>query len=380
MNSPFVTVSTPGRICLFGEHQDYLGLPVIAAAISRRIQVTAKRAVEPEVHLSLPDIDSQKQFSLASFPLPYQQDRDYFRSAMNILYREGFRFSTGISGEVRGEIPINAGASSSSALLISWLGALSQLADEPRELSASRLAELAYRAEVLEFGEPGGMMDHYATAVGNVIYLESKPAIRFQALQPALGTFVLGDSGEPKDTIGILARVKYGMLGIVKQLTNINPAFSLHTTQITEVAEYRDVLTKDDYSLMKGTLANRDILRSALALLQQPTSGQLRLDHQRLGQLLTDHQANLRDAQRISTPKIDRMIDAALTAGAVGAKINGSGGGGCMFAYAPVNPEAVADAINREGGRSYIVSVDAGTTTLSLSSPVSEPVDPCVTN
>jgi galactokinase len=35
-----------------------------------------------------------------------------------------------------------------------------------------------------------------------------------------------------------------------------------------------------------------------------------------------------------------------------------------MFAYAPENPEAVAEAIEREGGRAYIVSVAAGTTCL----------------
>ncbi|MFC1564948.1 galactokinase family protein, partial [candidate division KSB1 bacterium] len=36
-------VSAPGRICLFGEHQDYLGLPVIAAAIGLRISVSGER-------------------------------------------------------------------------------------------------------------------------------------------------------------------------------------------------------------------------------------------------------------------------------------------------------------------------------------------------
>jgi galactokinase len=36
-----LTVSTPGRVCLFGEHQDYLGLPVIPAAISLRITMHA---------------------------------------------------------------------------------------------------------------------------------------------------------------------------------------------------------------------------------------------------------------------------------------------------------------------------------------------------
>jgi galactokinase len=81
----------------------------------------------------------------------------------------------------------------------------------------------------------------------------------------------------------------------------------------------------------------------------------------RLGDLLNQHQVNLREHKRISTPKIDRMIEAALGAGALGAKINGSGGGGCMFAYAPENPEAVVQAINEAGGKGYIIRVDVGT-------------------
>lgn len=351
-----ITASTPGRICLFGEHQDYLSLPVIAAAISRRIRITAERTEQPNFRLSLPDINGSVRIPFDGQPLPYPKARDYFRSAVNVLLREGFTFSAGIEGEVRGNIPINAGASSSSALLVTWLNVLTQLADEPRELSREKLAELAYVAEVLEFGEPGGMMDHYSTAVGNVIYLESTPEIRLLPLTPMLGTFVLGDSLEPKDTIGILGRVKFGMLDIVARINAVNPAFSLHQSPITEAAEFKDMLTKDEYILLKGNLANRDILREALTILQAPV-----LDHGRFGQLLTDHQANLRDAQRISTPKIDRMLDAALNAGALGGKINGSGGGGCLFAYAPENAQAVAEAVEREGGKAYIVQVDKGT-------------------
>ena len=283
-----------------------------------------------------------------------------FRSAINLLARAGFRFSAGIDGEVRGNIPINAGTSSSSALLITWLSVLTQLADNPQVLPPEQLAELAYRAEVLEFGEPGGMMDHYSTAVGGVIYLESQPAIHLETYHPTLGTFVLGNSQDPKDTIGILGRVKYGMLRIAKQLTELTPAFSLQTTPITAISEYRDILPKDDYILLKGTLANRDLLREALTLLRATDGSPL--DDAQFGRLLTEHHANLRDAQRISTPKIDRMLDAALEAGALGGKINGSGGGGCMFTYAPKNAEQVAEAIEREGGRAYIVSVDMGTT------------------
>jgi galactokinase len=63
----------------------------------------------------------------------------------------------------------------------------------------------------------------------------------------------------------------------------------------------------------------------------------------------------------VSTIKIDNMLDAALDAGALGGKITGSGGGGCMFAYAPNNPEIVAEAIEKTGGRSFIINSDIGT-------------------
>jgi galactokinase len=55
------------------------------------------------------------------------------------------------------------------------------------------------------------------------------------------------------------------------------------------------------------------------------------------------------------------MMDAASNAGALGGKINGSGGGGCMFAYAPSNPEQVAEAIEKVGGKAYIVQKAEGT-------------------
>ncbi len=54
------------------------------------------------------------------------------------------------------------------------------------------------------------------------------------------------------------------------------------------------------------------------------------------------------------------MLAAAMEAGAVGGKINGSGGGGCMFVYAPEQTNQVADAIESAGGKAYIVRIDEG--------------------
>ena len=55
------------------------------------------------------------------------------------------------------------------------------------------------------------------------------------------------------------------------------------------------------------------------------------------------------------------MVRASIDAGAFGAKINGSGGGGCMFAYAPENHKEVAEAIKSLGGTAYIIHADHGT-------------------
>jgi galactokinase len=76
--------------------------------------------------------------------------------------------------------------------------------------------------------------------------------------------------------------------------------------------------------------------------------------------MLNAQHAVLRDHLGISTDKIEAMIAAALDAGAFGAKINGSGGGGCMFAYAPDRPDTVAAAIERAGGQPFIVHVGEG--------------------
>ena len=59
------------------------------------------------------------------------------------------------------------------------------------------------------------------------------------------------------------------------------------------------------------------------------------------------------------------MLDAALNEGALGGKITGSGGGGCMFAYAPNNPEIIARAIAKAGGKSFIIRSDIGTSVIN---------------
>lgn len=349
-----LTVSAPGRICLFGEHQDYLGLPVITAAINLRVAIEGKKRNDRTFHLDLLDIGEKEEISL-KIPLSYKKERDYFRSGINILAREKLIFPFAYDCTVRGNIPINSGTSSSSALIIAWITFLLAIASDSRRNDLLEIAKLAHRAEVLEFNEPGGMMDHYTASFGSVLYIDFSIPDGQEVLSTKLGHFVLGDSNQPKDTKAILSRVKKGALEAMSFLSRKNKNVSMKTITSEELEDQTALLSTEQYELIKANITNRELTQQAKQLFQKAD-----MDHIKFGGLLNAHQYELRDRLRISTPKIDHMIDAALNAGALGAKINGSGGGGCMFAYAPDSCEQVADAIAQAGGTPYIISIDEG--------------------
>ena len=343
-------VTTPGRICLFGEHQDYLGLPIIAMAISLRISIIGKKRNDKQVVISKSDLNETEYFLLND--LKYSKHQDYFKSGIKICQKNGLTFSNGFECEIKSQIPINAGTSSSSALNVSWIHFLSKIADEPKNWNQKKIGELAFAAEVTEFNEPGGMMDQYSTAMGDIIYLESEPSISIKKLNPKLGTFILADSGESKNTFGILKRCRDSRQKLFNSLIVKNPLINIHSCD--ENLDLSD-LSKDEIKLYFGTIKNRELLIKALHELQKEI-----IDEKLIGKLLYKHHIVLRDVLKVSTPKIERMMNAAMKAGALGAKINGSGGGGCIFAYAPNNSEKVIEAINSVGGKAQIIHSDEG--------------------
>ena len=79
-------ITTPGRICLFGEHQDYLGLPVIALAISLRSTIKAVKRNDRKIIINMPDLDEVEEFLLDD--LNYTKDRDYFKSGIRVCQKE----------------------------------------------------------------------------------------------------------------------------------------------------------------------------------------------------------------------------------------------------------------------------------------------------
>jgi galactokinase len=303
-----LTVSAPGRLCLFGEHQDFLGLPVIALAV-------------------------------------------------NVLRREGLRCRYGYDITVRGTVPINAGCGSSSAMLNAWIAFLAASQDGAFPRDPVTVARLAHRAEVIEFNEPGGMMDHYTSTLGGLLHIKTEGEIECTRLPARLEGFVLGDSLTPKDTTTTLARSRQAMARAVAIARQEIGGFSIHTTSVEEARRIFPRLEQRGQEMLEGNLINRDLCRKAHDLLQQEAP-----DANELGRLLLAHHEQLSRNIQVSTAKVDRMVEASMGAGALGAKINGSGGGGCMFAFAPGREREVAAAIEQAGGKAHLVRSHPGLT------------------
>ena len=150
-----VQVKVPARICFFGDHQDYLGLPVIAGTINRFIYLKAKPNSQKIFHIKLMDLKSTISISLDD-DMGTIEKNDYYRSSMAILKEEGFDFVQGYDIEISGNIPVNAGLSSSSALVVAWIHFLIQGQEDEREIDDVQIGKWAYKTEVQFFGNQEG--------------------------------------------------------------------------------------------------------------------------------------------------------------------------------------------------------------------------------
>ncbi len=347
-----LTMKAPGRIVLFGEHQDYLGLPVIPAAVDLYMKINGKESHSSSYNLDLPDIEEFQVFSAIN--ITYQSPRDYLRSGVKVLQEnEIIPHDEGVSARITSDIPMQAGLSSSSALCVIWISFLAELFNHP--LTPMEITKFAHQAEVLEFNEPGGMQDHMVISHGYVNYEEFDP-IKCTPLLSKMPGIVIGNSLEKKDTLTTLATIKNG----VKKGLKYMRASKVRDLTIDDVKEMKpDEGQLDEFSLnaLKAAVMNFEITKKAHSELKKPSTIR---DVEYIGALMTQHHKSLRDYIKISTPKIERMIEAALGAGALGCKITGSGNGGCMIALCPGHEEDVSRALQQLGAHTHVAHVASG--------------------
>jgi galactokinase len=329
----------PGRVNLIGEHTDYNDGYVLPFALP---QITAAAAGPSDSPLWT--VVSEGHGDGVSFG---EQDLKPRGVPDWAAYVAGVVWALGDSGSpvppvrlaIASDVPVGAGLSSSAAIECAVMAALAD--DLP--VPAQTRVRLAQRAENEFVGAPTGIMDQSASTLaraGHALFLDCRTLevehIPFDVAPAGLAVLVIntnaphrhvdGEYGNRRATCEEAARV----LG-VRALRDIGTADlpDALARLDDEVARrrVRHVVTED-----QRVLDTVDLLRSG--------------DIRSIGPLMTASHTSLRDDFEVTVPELDTAVEAALAAGAYGARMTGGGFGGCVLALIDADrADAVSSAV-----------------------------------
>ncbi len=319
-----VLASAPAKIILFGEHSVVYGKPAIAAAIDMRTYVRAEFNKNGRIRIEARDIKTPGlTVSFSEDQIYFETDYgkaaevlSYVREAINLVMEEADR-QKGVTVSITSQIPVGAGLGSSAAVAVATIGAVSKLLG--LELGGEEIARLGHRVELLVQGASSGI-DPTISAIGGFLHYErgSFEHLPFMELPIVVG--YTGSSGSTKELVAMVRETYEEMPDIIEPIL-------LSMGKVVDKA--REILISE---------LDEDIRFRLLGKLMNINHGLL-------------------DALGVSTKKLSELVYAAKTAGALGAKITGAGGGGCMYALAPGKQNEVATAIKIAGGVPMITRI-----------------------
>ncbi len=300
--------SAPGKVYLFGEHAVVYGEPAVPCAIERRARVTVESRDDDRLRVHAKDL------SIDGFTVEYSSEAD---SAPDVnvsesLVRAGVGYidaaieqtrdatgtpDAGFDITVESDIPLGAGLGSSAAVTVAAIDAATR--ELGVSLSSDELADRAYQAELAVQDGEASRADTFCCATGGAVRIEGDDCRKIEA--PDL-PIVVGFDGGAGDTGKLVAGVR---------------------------------ALREEYDFAQETVESiGDIVRQGEQVLAEG-------DVEELGKLMNFNHGLL-EALGVSSRSLDNMVWAARDAGALGAKLTGAGGGGCIVALDPTDETKTA--------------------------------------
>jgi galactokinase len=320
----------PGRLELLGNHIDYNGGPVLAAAIDRDTVCLTRRGHEPGISVLLSDV-SPDHVQLAPEALAGWRNEatssaplDYVRGVIATAIARGDSVRKPVQLVVAGDVPIGLGLSSSASLCV----ALTLALHTPSPIGR----ELVLRAQAAEHraGTPCGTMDQSASVGGDVILYDGRNA-SWSPVTPELGEFVfaVADSGVKRAlaTSSYPRRVDESR----EALRKVNQLLGTSVSSLAELPAGDLAAIEDaDDSIIPAVLKRRiRHIVTETGRVNEGVKALHRADWPLFGALMTASGRSSAIDYEISHPKVEELVAIANTVpGVAGARMMGGGEGG----------------------------------------------------
>lgn len=320
------TFRAPGRVNLIGEHTDYNDGFVMPAAIdfstwarispleNRKLQIRSENFDE-EIEIDLDDQSLAARGHWSDYPV----------GVAVILERAGHRLR-GARLEIRGDVPIGSGLSSSAAIEVATACALN--ANSALKIDKRELALLCQRAENEFVGARVGIMDQFVSLFGQAhkaLLLDCR-SLEFRLLPLPDNVRLIICNTMVKHALAASAynerraQCEAGVKHLAQSLPGVT---ALRDVSLEELVQFGHDLPDVIYRRCRHVVSeNARVLSAANALEQH--------DLHQFGKLMAESHQSLRNDYEVSAAELDLMVEFAQNIeGVYGARMTGGGFGGC---------------------------------------------------
>jgi galactokinase len=320
---PDLVAAAPGRVNLIGEHIDYSDGFVLPFAIKDRTLVAARKRNDSTVRIA----SAQRRNKIVTVDISKVKPGlkgEWERYALGVLWALGV--NEGVDLLIDGHVPLGAGLSSSAALECSVATAMNHLFDLGFNLE--ELARLTQKAENQYVGVPCGIMDQSVSLMatqGSALLLDcrdlSTKNIPFDVASSGLELLIIDTQAHHALTDGGYAERRASCESVVAKLG----ITSLRELSMEQLENSRGLLSETEFVRARHAITEMKRVLECVDALSKS-------EFEKVGELINQSHASLRDDYTVSCPELDTAVEAALAAGALGSRMVGGGFGGSAIA------------------------------------------------
>lgn len=328
-SSNSITVQSPGRINIIGEHTDYNDGFVFPAAVDLVVKVHMKKNGSPQTaNITATDAKASYSFDLLNFSPIASGWENYVMGVISELQKLGGKIE-GFDASFTGNVPIGGGMSSSAALECSFAYALNELFD--LGFTTAQLIKASQMAEHHFVGTKCGIMDQFASMMGKkdqVILLDCR-SLEYQYFPLDLGDYqvLLLDT----NVSHALASSEYNTrrseceMGIAHLKKSYPGIKNLRDVSPDQLEKRKGDMEELIYRRCRHVVSeNARVLEAAKAMQEG--------NHQALGELIYQSHFSLQNDYEVSCPELDFLVQQTLDKDYVlGSRMMGGGFGGCTI-------------------------------------------------